>query len=83
MGRNTFPQFLLYAVCVNRYENSKKCWRGSKCKEIPYKVRVLTHRDPETEAIHQDNLAELLPHDLRVQWKFKTVNVSAGCQCAI
>ncbi|XP_063706038.1 uncharacterized protein LOC134835104 [Culicoides brevitarsis] len=81
LGHNTFPRFLAYAYCINREEDSRKCWLGSKCKEIPYIVRVLTKR--ENENVHDDEMANLLPHDLKSTWKFKNVKVSAACQCAL
>lgn len=83
LGHNTFPRYLLNAVCTNRQEDSHNCWLGSKCKEIPYIVRVLTERNIENESIQDDDMAHLLPHDLKHSWKFKNVKVSAACQCAL
>uniref|UniRef100_A0A336K1K1 CSON003333 protein n=2 Tax=Culicoides sonorensis TaxID=179676 RepID=A0A336K1K1_CULSO len=83
LGHNTFPQYVLNAVCTNRRQDSRNCWLGSKCKEIPYIVRVLTQRDVENESVQDDENAYLLPLDLKKSWKFKSVKVSAACQCAL
>lgn len=82
LGNTHFPRYHLNAVCENRNANSVKCWRGSKCKEIPYKVRVLTHR-PHSETMETDELSSYLPEALRDKWKFKTIIVHAACQCAL
>ncbi|XP_062701703.1 uncharacterized protein LOC134285247 [Aedes albopictus] len=77
-----FPRYVVNAVCQNRNINSRKCWRGSRCKEIPYKVRVLTMR-AEGESIEQDHHSTLLPEPLRDMWRFKTITIAAACQCSI
>ena len=82
LGHSHFPRYLLNAVCQNRSTTSIKCWRGSRCKEIPYKVRVLTHRE-ESENIASDENSVWLPDVLRRTWKFKTIQISAACQCAL
>lgn len=40
LGFAHFPQFLVTAICQNRNSNSRKCQRGMRCKEIPYKVNM-------------------------------------------
>ncbi|XP_052900880.1 uncharacterized protein LOC128307183 [Anopheles moucheti] len=82
LGYTHFPRYIVNAICQNRSANSRKCWRGSSCKEIPYKVRVLTKRG-ENESGEQDHHSTLLPEPLREYWRFKTVTIAAACQCSI
>nr|ADO51754.1 prothoracicotropic hormone preproprotein [Culex pipiens]ADO51755.1 prothoracicotropic hormone preproprotein [Culex pipiens] len=82
LGYTHFPRYIVNAICQNRNINSRKCWRGSRCKEIPYKVRVLTRRSEE-DSNEQDHHATLLPETLRDFWRFRTVTIAAACQCSI
>ncbi|XP_555854.3 uncharacterized protein LOC3289772 [Anopheles gambiae] len=82
LGYTHFPRYIVNAICQNRSANSRKCWRGSSCKEIPYKVRVLTKRS-DNESGEQDHHSTLLPEPLREYWRFKTVTIAAACQCSI
>ncbi|XP_058127700.1 uncharacterized protein LOC131291196 [Anopheles ziemanni] len=82
LGYTHFPRYIVNAICQNRSVNSRKCWRGSSCKEIPYKVRVLTRRSAN-ESSDQDHHSTLLPEPLREYWRFKTVTIAAACQCSI
>uniref|UniRef100_A0AAG5DCL3 Prothoracicotropic hormone n=1 Tax=Anopheles atroparvus TaxID=41427 RepID=A0AAG5DCL3_ANOAO len=82
LGHSYFPRYIVNAICQNRSVNSRKCWRGSSCKEIPYKVRVLTRR-AENEPSDLDFHSSLLPEPLREYWRFKTVTIAAACQCSI
>uniref|UniRef100_A0A182M6X7 Spaetzle domain-containing protein n=1 Tax=Anopheles culicifacies TaxID=139723 RepID=A0A182M6X7_9DIPT len=82
LGYTHFPRYIVNAICQNRSANSRKCWRGSSCKEIPYKVRVLTKRN-DNESGEQDHHSTLLPEPLREYWRFKTVTIAAACQCSI
>ncbi|XP_049278391.1 uncharacterized protein LOC125761373 [Anopheles funestus] len=82
LGYTHFPRYIVNAICQNRSANSRKCWRGSSCKEIPYKVRVLTKRT-DNESGEQDHHSTLLPEPLREYWRFKTVTIAAACQCSI
>ncbi|XP_062540071.1 uncharacterized protein LOC134207980 [Armigeres subalbatus] len=82
LGYAHFPRYIVNAICQNRNVNSRKCWRGSRCKEIPYKVRVLTKR-AEGETIEQDHHSTLLPEPLRDIWRFRTVTIAAACQCSV
>ncbi|XP_053658566.1 uncharacterized protein LOC128707629 [Anopheles marshallii] len=82
LGYTHFPRYIVNAICQNRSANSRKCWRGSSCKEIPYKVRVLTKRG-DNESGEQDHHSTLLPEPLREYWRFKTVTIAAACQCSI
>uniref|UniRef100_A0A182QDI2 Spaetzle domain-containing protein n=1 Tax=Anopheles farauti TaxID=69004 RepID=A0A182QDI2_9DIPT len=82
LGYTHFPRYIVTAICQNRNANSRKCWRGSSCKEIPYKVRVLTKRT-DNESGEQDHHSALLPEPLREYWRFKTVEIAAACQCSI
>ncbi|KFB48946.1 AGAP000859-PA-like protein [Anopheles sinensis] len=82
LGYTHFPRYIVNAICQNRSANSRKCWRGSSCKEIPYKVRVLTRRSAN-ESSDQDHHSTLLPEPLREYWRFKTVTIAAACQCSI
>uniref|UniRef100_A0A182K1B4 Spaetzle domain-containing protein n=1 Tax=Anopheles christyi TaxID=43041 RepID=A0A182K1B4_9DIPT len=82
LGYTHFPRYIVNAICQNRSANSRKCWRGSSCKEIPYKVRVLTKRT-DNESGEQDHHSTLLPEPLRDYWRFKTVTIAAACQCSI
>ncbi|XP_055586299.1 uncharacterized protein LOC129738967 [Uranotaenia lowii] len=86
LGYTHFPRYIVNAICQNRNINSRKCWRGSRCKEIPYKVRVLTKRsevEPSPTDEDQDHHATQLPEPLRDFWRFKTVTIAAACQCSI
>ncbi|XP_035903920.1 uncharacterized protein LOC118508342 [Anopheles stephensi] len=82
LGYTHFPRYVVNAICQNRSANSRKCWRGSSCKEIPYKVRVLTKRT-DNESGEHDHHSTLLPEPLREYWRFKTVTIAAACQCSI
>uniref|UniRef100_A0A182SNP8 Spaetzle domain-containing protein n=1 Tax=Anopheles maculatus TaxID=74869 RepID=A0A182SNP8_9DIPT len=82
LGYTHFPRYVVNAICQNRSANSRKCWRGSSCKEIPYKVRVLTKRS-DNESGEHDHHSTLLPEPLREYWRFKTVTIAAACQCSI
>uniref|UniRef100_A0A182PUB2 Spaetzle domain-containing protein n=1 Tax=Anopheles epiroticus TaxID=199890 RepID=A0A182PUB2_9DIPT len=82
LGYTHFPRYIVNAICQNRSSSSRKCWRGSSCKEIPYKVRVLTKRT-DGESSEQDHHSTLLPEPLRDYWRFKTVTIAAACQCSI
>ncbi|XP_058811525.1 uncharacterized protein LOC131676475 [Topomyia yanbarensis] len=82
LGYTHFPRYIVNAICQNRNINSRKCWRGLRCKEIPYKVRVLTKRS-ESESNDPDHHSTLLPEPLRDFWRFKTVTIAAACQCSV
>ncbi|XP_055615039.1 uncharacterized protein LOC129761347 [Toxorhynchites rutilus septentrionalis] len=82
LGYTHFPRYIVNAICLDRNFNSRKCWRGSRCREIPYKVRVLTKRS-EDEPGEQDNYSALLPEPLRDLWRFRTVTIAAACQCSL
>ncbi|XP_058445785.1 uncharacterized protein LOC131426969 [Malaya genurostris] len=82
LGYTHFPRYIVNAICQNRNINSRKCWRGLRCKEIPYKVRVLTKRS-ENESNDPDHHSTLLPEPLRGYWRFKTVTIAAACQCSV
>ncbi|GAB0093425.1 prothoracicotropic hormone [Sergentomyia squamirostris] len=86
LGYNNFPRYLMNAVCLNHEDGSRKCWRGSRCKEVPFKVHVLTHRTNQDilkdERFDDDaRTSSLLPDSLRSMWRVKVVTVAATCQC--
>ncbi|XP_058064637.1 uncharacterized protein LOC131214273 [Anopheles bellator] len=83
LGNTHFPRYIVNAICQNRSINSQKCWRGFSCKEIPYKVRVLTKRTDNEPVGESDHHSTLLPEPLREHWRFKTVTIAAACQCSI
>ncbi|XP_050099118.1 uncharacterized protein LOC126579656 [Anopheles aquasalis] len=85
LGYTHFPRYIVNAICQNRSASSRKCWRGSSCKEIPYKVRVLTRRSDGTgeHGTDPDHHSTLLPEPLRAYWRFKTVTIAAACQCSL
>ncbi|XP_049547680.1 uncharacterized protein LOC125958749 [Anopheles darlingi] len=85
LGYTHFPRYIVNAICQNRSASSRKCWRGSSCKEIPYKVRVLTRRSDGggEHGTDTDHHSTLLPEPLRAYWRFKTVTIAAACQCSL
>ncbi|XP_035774342.1 uncharacterized protein LOC118457131 [Anopheles albimanus] len=86
LGYTHFPRYIVNAICQNRSASSRKCWRGSSCKEIPYKVRVLTRRYDGAAGEHgtdTDHHSTLLPEPLRAYWRFRTVTIAAACQCSL
>ncbi|XP_059616719.1 uncharacterized protein LOC132261770 [Phlebotomus argentipes] len=87
MGFNSFPRYLMNAVCLNREDSSRKCWRGSRCKEVPFKVHILTHRTNQntlSDERFDDDAAtsSLLPESLRSLWRVRIYWIAATCQCA-
>ncbi|XP_055371392.1 probable serine/threonine-protein kinase dyrk1 [Condylostylus longicornis] len=93
LGYPHYPRYLFNAVCQDSIGNpsmgssdehkthSKRCWRGSQCKPVEYKVRVLTYRT-RADNMEKDYTMSLLPDVLRSDWKWKTVTVAAGCFCS-
>ncbi|XP_036317828.1 uncharacterized protein LOC118732816 isoform X2 [Rhagoletis pomonella] len=84
LGQQHYPRYLMNAVCQSNQspnEYPQKCWRGSYCKPLEYKVKVLTPRTLLDQAQNDPALA-WLPDELRQDWKFKTVAVAAGCFCS-
>ncbi|XP_073829114.1 prothoracicotropic hormone [Musca autumnalis] len=80
LGQQHFPRYLLNAVCQTD-EMAAKCWSGSICRPLEYKVKVLTFRTL-MDNMQKDLTLAWLPDDLRQIWKFKTVTVTAGCFCS-
>ncbi|XP_050327920.1 uncharacterized protein LOC126758000 [Bactrocera neohumeralis] len=84
LGQQHYPRYLMNAVCQNSQSPNQypqKCWRGSYCKPLEYKVKVLTPRSL-LEPTQNDPALAWLPDELRQEWKFKTVTVAAGCFCS-
>ena len=84
LGQQHFPRYLLNAVCHSdhsRPDLGPKCWSGSVCRPLEYKVKVLTFRTL-MDNMQKDQTLAWLPDDLRQIWKFKTVTVTAGCFCS-
>ncbi|XP_055709164.1 prothoracicotropic hormone-like isoform X2 [Phlebotomus papatasi] len=86
LGYNNFPRYLMSAVCLNREDSSRKCWRGSRCREVPFKVHVLSHRTNQDilkdERFDDDaRTSSMLPDSLRSMWRVRIVTVAATCQC--
>ncbi|XP_054087788.1 uncharacterized protein LOC105211856 [Zeugodacus cucurbitae] len=84
LGQQHYPRYLMNAVCQNSQSPNQypqKCWRGSYCKPLEYKVKVLTPRT-RLEPVQNDPALAWLPDELRQAWKFKTVTVAAGCFCS-
>uniref|UniRef100_A0A1I8PJS7 Prothoracicotropic hormone n=1 Tax=Stomoxys calcitrans TaxID=35570 RepID=A0A1I8PJS7_STOCA len=82
LGQQHFPRYLLNAVCQAN-DLGSKCWSGSLCRPLEYKVKVLTFRPTTKDNTQQKDLTlAWLPDDLRQIWKFKTVTVTAGCFCS-
>ncbi|XP_053699030.1 uncharacterized protein LOC128746001 [Sabethes cyaneus] len=77
LGDWHFPRYIVNARCQNRNLNSQKCFRKLRCKEIPYKIRVLTKR---FDSGISDND---LPEPLRDIWRFESVTIAAACQCSV
>ncbi|XP_075158647.1 prothoracicotropic hormone isoform X2 [Haematobia irritans] len=80
LGQQHFPRYLLNAVCQTN-DMGSKCWSGSLCRPLEYKVKVLTFRTI-LDNVQKDLTLAWLPDDLRQIWKFKTVTVTAGCFCS-
>ncbi|XP_046801619.1 uncharacterized protein LOC111674781 [Lucilia cuprina] len=84
LGQHHFPRYLLHAICHSEHSRNElgpKCWSGSICRPLEYKVNVLTFRTLRDNMQRDPSLA-LLPDNLRQIWKFKTVTVAAGCFCS-
>ncbi|XP_055685634.1 uncharacterized protein LOC129791464 [Lutzomyia longipalpis] len=86
LGYNNFPRYIMSAVCLNREDTSRKCWRGSRCREVPFKVHVLTHRtngDSLKDQQFDDDArtSSMVPDSLRSMWRVKIVTVASTCQC--
>ncbi|XP_067640023.1 uncharacterized protein Ptth [Eurosta solidaginis] len=85
LGQQHYPRYVMNAVCETSYQSPneypQKCWRGTHCKPLEYKVKVLTPRTV-LDREHNDPALAWLPDELRQNWKFKTINVAAGCFCA-
>lgn len=53
LGPRHYPRYLLSAVCqsLDLIESKiipSKCWPGSICRPLEYKVKILSHRDNPT-----------------------------------
>ncbi|XP_054730299.1 uncharacterized protein LOC129239051 [Anastrepha obliqua] len=84
LGQQHYPRYLMNAVCQSNQspnEYPQKCWRGSYCKPLEYKLKVLTQRN-SSEHGQNDPAMAWLPDELRQDWKFKIVTVAAGCFCS-
>ncbi|XP_037937064.1 uncharacterized protein LOC119670734 [Teleopsis dalmanni] len=83
LGLQHYPRYLLNAVCQTDQSPSEyppKCLRGSFCKPLEYKVKVLSFH-PVINHVKNDPTLEWLSEDSQF-WKFETVTVAAGCFCA-
>lgn len=84
LGQQHFPRYLLNAICHSERSHNDlgpKCWSGSMCRPLEYKVKVLTLRTL-MDNMQKDPTIASLPDDLRQIWKFETVTVTAGCFCS-
>ncbi|XP_017046339.1 uncharacterized protein LOC108091572 [Drosophila ficusphila] len=77
LGSMHFPRFLMNAVCESRSgRDLAKCSRGSNCRPLEYKVKVLA------QGFQPDHPNSWMNKDQHQTWQFKTVTVTAGCFCA-
>ncbi|XP_034474854.1 uncharacterized protein LOC117782047 isoform X2 [Drosophila innubila] len=87
LGSAHFPRYLMSAICESRPALDAKCTRGSNCKPLEYKIKVLTLGTDQTSPKAATSSASLsrpwLTEELTQpwQWQFRTVTVTAGCFC--
>lgn len=73
LGAGYYPKYIRSAVC-----DSNHCDSEFDCQPIQYKLHVLTRR-LDTDAEQYNN--PMLPDELKYDWKFVPVIISAACHC--